>query len=146
MSSSDGVSIREARLDDIEALQKFDPVAQAGDASRGEAISAWVSSELALVAELDAGVVGYVVTVPGHLFDRDFIAMLIVHPEHRRRGIGSALVTAALKGATSQRVFTSTNLSNTPMRELLRSMNWTYSGTLDGLDPGDPELFFYIDR
>ena len=23
--------------------------------------------------------------------------------------------------------------------------DWLYSGTLDGLDPGDPEEFYYID-
>jgi hypothetical protein len=46
---------------------------------------------------------------------------------------------------TSQ-VFTSSNRSNTPMRELLRQQGWQLSGELDGLDAGDPEIFFFARR
>jgi hypothetical protein len=42
-------------------------------------------------------------------------------------------------------MFTSTNESNTPMRELLRSEGWSPSGVLAGLDEGDPEHVFFHD-
>jgi hypothetical protein len=42
-------------------------------------------------------------------------------------------------------VVTSTNESNTPMRELLRSEGWHLSGVLTGLDEGDPEQVFFQD-
>lgn len=139
------IVIREASPEVVGALVGFDPMAQAGDATRRTAIEAWVSAGYTLVAESGTDIVGYVATLPGHLFGRDFVTMLIVHPGHRRRGVGRALLDAAVKRATSNRVFTSTNTSNTPMRALLASRDWLYSGTLDGLDPGDPEEFYYID-
>ena len=106
----------------------------------------WVSAGFALTAESERTIVGFVVTVPGQFFGRDFVALLIVHPDHRRRGIGTALLDAAVSGAGTSRVFTSTNVSNKPMKALLSSTGWAYSGTVDGLDPGDPEEFYYIDR
>jgi len=42
-------------------------------------------------------------------------------------------------------VFVSTNESNAPMRELLRSEGWRPSGVLTGLDEGDPEHVFFHD-
>jgi hypothetical protein len=32
------------------------------------------------------------------------------------------------------------------MRSLLDTENWTFSGELDGLDEGDPEMVFYKSR
>jgi hypothetical protein len=52
---------------------------------------------------------------------------------------------AALQNASTPSVFVSTNESNTPMRELLRSESWTSSGVLTGLDEGDPEHVFFHD-
>ena len=42
-------------------------------------------------------------------------------------------------------MFTSTNESNTPMRQLLQSEGWSPSGVLTGLDEGDPEHVFFHD-
>ena len=146
MDGPDATVIREASPDVVGALVGFDPMAEAGDNMRRTAAEAWVSAGFALVAQSGCDVVGYVATLPEHFFDRDFVTMLIVHPSHRRRGIGSALLDAAVKRAVGHRVFTSTNTSNTPMKALLASSGWLYSGTLDGLDLGDPEEFYYIDR
>jgi len=40
-------------------------------------------------------------------------------------------------------MFTSTNRSNLAMQSLLRREGWLFSGELDGLDEGDPELVFH---
>ena len=40
------------------------------------------------------------------------------------------------------KMFTSTNLSNAPMQRLLRARLWNPCGILNGLDEGDPEVFF----
>jgi len=37
-------------------------------------------------------------------------------------------------------------ISSPPMRELLRQQGWQLSGELDGLDAGDPEMFFFAQR
>jgi len=146
MDGPDAIVIREALPEVVDALVGFDPMAKAGDVTRRTAIKAWVSAGFTLVAESGADIVGYVATLPRHLFDRDFVAILIVHPSRRHAGVGRALLNAAVKGAASDRVFTSTNASNAPMKALLVSSGWLYSGALDGLDPGDPEEFYYIDR
>ncbi len=99
-----------------------------------------------LVAQRDAaaGVVGYVAVAPVSFFDRDFVDLLVVAPAARRTGVGSALLRAAVDRSTTGTVFTSTNTSNAPMRALLERDGWLVSGTLDGLDPGDPEVVHYL--
>ena len=138
--------IRIAEAADVEAILAFDPLAQHGDTERIAAIGSRVAQGNTLVIQDGPSVLGYLVALPRHFFGRDFIELLIVHPGHRRRGLGSSLVAAALAAATTDRVFTSTNQSNGPMKELLSSGGWTLSGTLDGLDPGDPEEVYWIDR
>jgi GNAT superfamily N-acetyltransferase len=91
-------------------------------------------------------IAGHLVMKSGHFFGRDFIERLIVIPEMRRQGIGTALLRAALLGATTGTVFTSTNTSNQPMCALLDREGWSVSGTLDGLDPGDPEIVYFHQR
>ena len=99
-----------------------------------------------LVAErgAEAPVVGYLGLAWSHFFDRDFVDLLVVAPEARRAGVGSELLRAAVDVATTATVFTSTNESNSPMRALLTRDGWLVSGTLDGLDPGDPEVVYYL--
>ena len=138
--------IRVAEAADVEAILAFDPLAQHGDTERVTAIRTHVAEGHTLVVQDGLSVVGYLVVLPRHFFGRDFIELLIVHPEHQRRGLGSSLLAAAVSAATTDRVFTSTNQSNGPMKALLASKGWTLSGTLDGLDPGDPEEVYWIDR
>ncbi len=89
---------------------------------------------------------GYAVVLPRHFFRRDFLDLLMVTPSARRSGVATNLLRAFLGMDGTQQVFTSTNRSNTPMRELLRKENWRLSGELDGLDADDPELFFFTWR
>ncbi|MHC8315013.1 hypothetical protein [Pseudomonas sp. LB3P31] len=44
--------------------------------------------------------------------------------------------------STADKIFTSTNVSNMPMRQLLEQLGYQPSGTVENLDPGDPELIF----
>lgn len=47
---------------------------------------------------------------------------------------------------TSGKLFTSTNRSNGPMRQLLTGHGWHRCGELSGLAEGDPEMFFRWDE
>lgn len=138
--------IRLAQSADVESLASIDPVALAGAEGRAAAIRTHVAQGRVLVADLESQVIGYVATTPGHFLGHDFVELLIVAATHRRRGVGTALLRAAVGPADGRRIFTSTNSSNRPMKGLLASCGWTHSGTVDGLDPGDPEEFYYIDR
>jgi ribosomal protein S18 acetylase RimI-like enzyme len=93
----------------------------------------------------DGAVDGFVVAPPKSLLSRDFVRLIGVAPASRHSGIARALLAAVLERATTPMVFISTNESNTAMRALLAKDSWTYSGSLTGIDPGDPELFFWHD-
>jgi GNAT superfamily N-acetyltransferase len=133
--------LRPAQVDDVSAIAAIDPFSP----GRLNEIRALVRGHASLVAVERGQVVGFLALKPGHFYSRDFIDLLFVAPRWRQQGIGRALMRAALRNASTSRVFTSTNESNTPMRELLRNEGWTPSGVLTGLDEGDPEHVFFHD-
>lgn len=138
--------IRPATAVDLVAVLHLDPIAVAGDKARADLLSRSVAFGECHVHASGGVVTGFVVRRPARFFGRDFVELLVVDPAVRRAGVGTALLRYALDTALSDRVFTSTNASNGPMQALLRAEQWSFSGQLDGLDEGDPELFFYKAR
>ena len=135
--------IRRAVAGDIDGILRIDHHAANGDQRRAGFLRRCLDLGECLVY-LDRGsVAGFAVVRPAHFFGRDFVELLMVDPARRRGGIGRNLLRAALAAADTEQVFTSTNTSNQPMRSLLRAEGWSFSGELDGLDEGDPELVFY---
>jgi GNAT superfamily N-acetyltransferase len=130
---------------DKHALQQLDELARGGDVERNTFIHKAVASRRCLVAQ-GRDVVGYVVTAPRQFFACDFVELLMVHDDFRRRGVGRALLRAAVGHAGTSRVFSSTNESNAAMRSLFTAEGWTLSGRLDGLDCGDPEIVYFVDQ
>jgi ribosomal protein S18 acetylase RimI-like enzyme len=135
------VNLRPARAGDVPAIVALDPggLGEPGD------IQALIKEQASLVAVEQGEIVGFLALRPGHFYQRDFIDLLYIAPRGRRQGAGRALMRAALQNASTPRVFVSTNESNTPMRQLLRSEGWSPSGVLTGLDEGDPEHVFFHD-
>ena len=118
------MQIRTARVEDVSAIVAMDPDRLG---SPGQ-IQALVRGQASLVAVEHGEIAGFLALRPGHFYQRDFIDLLFVAPHQRRHGAGRALMRAALQNASTPRAFVSTNESNTPMRELLRSEGWTPSG------------------
>jgi ribosomal protein S18 acetylase RimI-like enzyme len=135
------VVVRRARESEAEALAGIDPVASGADGARAAGIRRWCRQGLALVARDAAGPLGYCV-LEYTFFDCGFVTMLMVAPAARRRGVGRALLDAAAASCGTPKLFTSTNVSNRPMRRLLEGAGWRRVGFLEGLDQGDPELFY----
>ncbi len=127
------------------AVQQLDDLARGGDLNRSLFIHEAVANRRCLVAG-GGDLVGYVVTAPKRFFDRDFVELLMVHEDYRRRGVGRVLLRAAVDRAGTSRVFSSTNESNNAMRSLFTAEGWTFSGRLDGLDHGDPEVVYFVDQ
>lgn len=75
-------------------------------------------------------------------FDQGFVALVIARREFRRAGHAAALMQAMEEACRTPKLFVSTNLTNHPMQQLLRKRGYVYCGTIDQLDPGDPEVFF----
>jgi len=133
--------LRAAQVEDVSGIAAIDPVGP----GRIEEIRALVQGQASLVAVEHGRIAGFLALKSGYFYGRDFIDLLFVAPGWRRHGLGRALLRAALRRASTSRVFTSTNESNTAMRELLHSEGWTPSGVLSGLDEGDPEHVFFHD-
>jgi RimJ/RimL family protein N-acetyltransferase len=93
------------------------------------------------VAELEGRIAGAAI-VRHDFFGHDFIELIVVEPWARRRGVATALVRCIVDEGAREKVFTSTNESNEPMRRLLAVLGWTPVGVISGLDEGDPEHFF----
>ncbi len=93
------------------------------------------------VARVGGEIVGFAAFTPT-FFRRWFIELLIVHPDYRRRGVGTALVRQCEAVCEAPKLFTSTNESNAPMRALLAKLAYEPSGRVDNLDEGDPELIY----
>lgn len=93
------------------------------------------------VAEDEGRVTGYIART-FEFFDKEFIALVVVDPKVRRGGIASALMHKVEGACTQDRILTSTNESNAPMRAVLARLGYEPSGQIDNLDPGDPELVF----
>lgn len=134
------VETRLARIDDVPSICAFDHVAQM-EQDRRQFIRKSVADGIAHIALIDGVIAGYMV-LEHSFFARGFIAMLYVHPDHRRIGVGTTLIRLAESLCKSDRIFTSTNQSNRPMQALLDKLGYTRSGMVDDLDPGDPELFY----
>ena len=134
------MEIREAMLSDVSSIYSIDHMA-ANEGNRRQHIQDWVDAGQAIVAIIDATVVGYSV-LEYTFFGYGFIAMLIVRKESRRKGVATALVTRLEELCETEKLFTSTNESNKPMQALMKSMSYEPSGILYNLDDGDPELFY----
>jgi GNAT superfamily N-acetyltransferase len=139
------VALRHADRADERDVRELDQRARAGDVERIAFIHEAVARRCCLIAEGD-GIIGYAVFVPRHFFARDFLELLFVHEDYRRRGVGRTLLRAVVDRADTPRVFSSTNESNTAMQSLFAAEGWALSGRLDGLDEGDPEVVYFIDR
>ena len=80
-------------------------------------------------------------------FSRPFLALLMVAPTARRRGVGSALVGhVARKLASEDRFFASTNASNEAAQRLFARLGFRRCGTIEEIDPGDPEWIYVLER
>ncbi len=108
--------LRKASPDDLGLFVAFDHVAQR-DEQRRLFIATAIEETPGTVAERDGLILGFLVT--GQFFGSDFIDLFYVADGSRRSGIGSALIAEAGSTRRTEKLFTSTNLSNKPMQSLL---------------------------
>lgn len=126
---------RKATFADIEKIIQIDPM------HRRDQICKAVFQEECYLAENTTQIVGFAI-MDYAFFDCGFVTLLIVREERRRCGIGSALLDYLSRQCKTEKLFTSTNQSNRPMRGLLVKSGFIPCGQIDALDEGDPELFF----
>ena len=135
-----GTRTRLAEAADAEAIFGFDHVARSTP-SRHASVLMWIGGGCCRVIEAGGEVVAYGV-IQHSFYGNGFIPQVYVAPQWRR-GIGSGLVAHMEGVCATPKLFTSTNESNLPMRQLLVRLGYTPSGVIDNLDDADPELVFF---
>ncbi|MFI4974679.1 MAG: GNAT family N-acetyltransferase [Caulobacterales bacterium] len=132
--------IRAVTADDLPLLEAVDP-RMTDDPKRNRNVAGLVNLGFSWLAARDGEPVGFaIVSDPFYAFP--FIDLLVVAEAHRRAGVGFALMDHCEAAHDADRIFTSTNESNDPMRRLLARSDWLVTGIVENLDPGDPELIF----
>jgi GNAT superfamily N-acetyltransferase len=137
------MTVRAAVAADLAALQALGVAII--DAARQDAILAQsVAAGGCLVATHGAGYAGFATWDRG-FFNRPFVRLLAVAPAFRRRGVARALLRAVEAAARpAGELFVSTEQINVPMQNLLSSLGYEPSGSIDHLNaPGNLELVFY---
>ncbi|MEO0632481.1 MAG: GNAT family N-acetyltransferase [Planctomycetota bacterium] len=134
------MNVRDGSPADIAAVIAFDRVA-ATDAARVAMIEKAAVEGRLLVAEVASEVIGSLIT-SDRLLGHPFLELVYVKDGWRRRHVASTLVNAFLDLFSGDALFTSANESNTPSRRLFASLGFSECGRIEGLDEGDPEIFF----
>jgi N-acetylglutamate synthase-like GNAT family acetyltransferase len=137
-------AVRRATSEDVDAVLELDRVVPIGH-ERAPLLTGRVLSGEVILFENDGQIFGYAVIRPRSFFGRDFVELLAVAVDERRRGVGSLLLNEAVRMSSTARIFTSTNRSNLHMIRLLEKEEWQFSGHLEGIDEGDPEKVYFKD-
>lgn len=133
-------SIRLAISDDTQSIFHFDQIAQQTEHRRAFIIRSIDAGTCWVIVE-DEQVVGYAV-LDYSFFEQGFISLLNIHPTYRRQHAGLHLMQYLETVCQTEKLFTSTNLSNLPMQSLLARLGYLLSGVIHHLDEGDPELVY----
>jgi GNAT superfamily N-acetyltransferase len=135
------VEIRLARPDDTPTCVDLAEVV-IGPRRAGPFVQAAADRGHLLVASDDGGVTG-MLAYRTDWFACTFVALVSVHPDHRRRGIARGLFEAVEQRSPGPRLFSSTEETNAAAIQLHRALGFVTSGYVDNLPQGYRELLFY---
>ena len=133
--------IRAAEANDADAILAFDLIAQ-GDETRQDFIHEAIERGCCTIVEVEAQPAAYII-VERKFFGWPFIDLVYVRTDYRKHGFATALMQHIEDTCNTEKLFTSTNLSNLPMQRLLEKLDYTISGVVHNLDEGDPEVFYF---
>lgn len=135
------VRIRLAAADDADAACAIDARVRDSPGRRPYIERAIAASECHIAVDGGA-IVGYAV-FDRALYEQPFISLLVVDQSQQRRGIGAALMRHIESICPEEKLFTSTNESNAPMRRLCEKLGFVQSGHIENLDDDDPEIVYF---
>lgn len=134
-------TIRVATAADIDNILAFDLIAQ-GEPVRQAFIRKAVQAGHCTVVAVEGQAVAYLI-MERNFFGWPFIELVYVQSDQRQYGYATALMRYIERTCGSEKLFTSTNLSNLHMQRLLEKLGYTISGVVHNLDEGDPEVFYF---
>ncbi len=139
------ISLRKATVKDKGIVVGFDIRLNKDEhikLNREEKISKVILDDECFIILADKKEVGFVI-FDYRFFDQGWIELIIIDEKYRGKGIGGKTFGLLCDKCKSDKVFTSTNKSNTQMQRALTKADFAFAGELNGLDDGDPELFYY---
>lgn len=110
--------------------------------NREEKITKAIMDDECFMIFADNREVGFVI-FDYRFFDQGWIELIIIDEEYRGKGIGRKVFDLICEQCKTDKVFTSTNSSNTQMQKALAKADFCFAGKLNGLDDGDLEFFYY---
>lgn len=144
----ENISLRKATLNDKEFIVDLDyslDKVEHVELKREEKITkAIVNNECFVIAAENTNI-GFII-FDYRFFDQGWIELIIIEKEFRGKGIGGHALDLICKQAKTNKVFTSTNSSNVYMQKALSKTGFLFAGKINGLDEGDPELFYFKNR
>ena len=141
----ENISLSKAKIMDKALVVDFDynlDKVEHVELKREEKITKAISDEECFIILADNRAVGFVV-FDYRFFDQGWIELIVIEEKYRGKGIGVQAIDLICKQCKTNKVFTSTNSSNTQMQKALTKAGFSFAGKINGLDDGDPELFYY---
>ena len=141
----ENISLRKATIKDKVLVVDFDynlDKVEHIELRREEKITKAILDEECFIILANNRAVGFVI-FDYRFFDQGWIELIILDEKYRGKGIGGQAIDIICKQCKTNKVFTSTNSSNIRMQKALRKVGFSFAGKIDGLDDGDPELFYY---
>jgi len=151
-AASGDLLLRPATEEDLPALVALDRDVRGGPDQPAHAadwlepdaetfLRGWIAAGECVLATVGGVPAGYGV-LHHHFFHSGIVDLVIVGRPFRRHGVGRAIVRFLAGRCRSEKIWISTNLSNTPMQALLAAEGFKMCGFIEGLDEGDPELIY----
>ena len=135
------ILVEKATEHELESIWAIDPLVQVNP-SRKDFLARVVRAGQCSVARIGDTVVGFAV-LEQSFYEQGFISLLMTQPEHRRHGIAKALIRHIESICPTEKLFTSTNQSNTIAQKVYESLGFVRSGYIENLDEGDPEIVYF---
>ena len=136
-----GIRVNKATRNELESIIMLDSMVP-NHPNREGFLSKAVKSGGCLVAKIEDTLVGYGV-VDRSFYGESFIWLLLVHPDFRLRGVATAIVGHIESVCPTEKLFTSTNESNTSSQKVFETLGFVKSGYIENLDVGDPEIVYF---
>lgn len=139
------ISLRKAKIEDkalvVDIDYSLDKVEHI-ELKREEKITKAILDQECFIILADNSAVGFVI-FDYRFFDQGWIELIIIKEMFRGKGIGGRAINLICQQCKTNKVFTSTNSSNAQMQRALAKVGFSFAGKINGLDDGDPELFYY---
>ncbi|MGE7093625.1 GNAT family N-acetyltransferase [Lysinibacillus sp. NPDC048646] len=113
-----------------------------GSSTRLDLIEKAIVEERCIIRKTQNGIAGFLIFTTD-FFECSFISLVIVKPTERRKGIATSLLAHFVELASTPKIFSSTNQSNTNMQKVFDTAGFIRSGFIENLDEGDPEIIYF---